>query len=81
MAEERGQVEEQSKGRARGCLGRKRRKKELGIKLKQKSKLCHFMSFNGKIQIKVDKMTKLKIDEVKGENWDDRPPRGGCGGK
>ena len=49
MAEERGQVEEQSKGRARGCLGRKRRKKELGIKLKQKSKLCHFMSFNGKI--------------------------------
>ena len=36
------------------------------------------MSFNGKIQIKVDRMTKLNIDEVKGENWDDRP-RGGVG--
>ena len=35
------------------------------------------MSFNGKIQIKVDRMTKLKIDEVKGVNWDDRPPGGG----
>ena len=36
------------------------------------------MSFNGKIQLKVDRMTKLKIDEVKGENWDDHL-RGGVG--
>ena len=37
------------------------------------------MSFNGKIQIKVDRMTKLKTDAVKGVNWDDARMRRGGG--